>query len=142
MQAAAGSAVPPVHAALTAINAAIAKAVELNEPVDIVIVDDGGNLVASVRMDGAKLLSMFTATTKAVSAASHRRPTTEIDAEMAASLAAASGGRLTNMAGGLPIVIGGYCVGGIGIGSAPDAEDIAIARAGLAAIGAVERMPS
>src|SRR6187399_200488 len=50
VQAAAGSAVPPVHAALTAINAAIAKAVELNEPVDIVIVDDGGNLVASVRM--------------------------------------------------------------------------------------------
>lgn len=127
--------------ALAAINAAVAKALALNHPVDIVVVDDGGNVVACLRMDGAKLLSMFTATTKAVSAASHRRPTTEIDAEMAPSLASASGGRLTNMAGGLPIVIEGVCVGGIGIGSAPDAEDIAIARAGLAAIGAVERMP-
>jgi uncharacterized protein GlcG (DUF336 family) len=46
------------------------------------------------------------------------------------------------MAGGLPIVVDGVCVGGIGVGSAPDAEDVAIARAGLAAIGADDRMPS
>lgn len=129
------------HAALTAIQAAIAKAQSIGHPVDIVVVDEGGNVVASVRMDGAKLLSMRTATAKAMSAASHRRPTTEIDAEIAPSLAVASGGLLTNMAGGLPIVIDGICVGGIGIGSAPDAEDVAIARAGLAAIGAAERMP-
>jgi glc operon protein GlcG len=130
------------HAALTAIHAAVEKALEIGWNVDIVVVDDGGNVVACVRMDGANLLSMFTATTKAQSAASHRRPTTEIDAAMAPSLASASGGRLTNMAGGLPIVVNGICVGGIGIGSAPDDEDIAIARAGLAAIGADERMPT
>ncbi len=128
-------------AALTAIHAAVAKAKEIGWAVDVVVVDDGCNVVACVRMDGAKLLSMFTATTKAASAASHRRPTTEIDADMAPSLASASGGRLTNMAGGLPIVIDGICVGAIGIGSAPDDEDVAIARAGLAAIGAQERMP-
>ena len=129
------------HAALTAIHAAVDKALEIGWNVDIVVVDEGGNVVACVRMDGANLLSMFTATTKAQSAASHRRPTTEIDAEMAPSLASASGGRLTNMAGGLPIIVNGICVGGIGIGSAPDEEDVAIARAGLAAIGAEERMP-
>ena len=129
------------HAALTAIHAAVDKALEIGWNVDIVVVDEGGNVVACVRMDGANLLSMFTATTKAQSAASHRRPTTEIDAAMAPSLASASGGRLTNMAGGLPIVVNGICVGGIGIGSAPDEEDVAIARAGLAAIGAEERMP-
>jgi glc operon protein GlcG len=129
------------HAALTAIHAAVDKALEIGWNVDIVVVDEGGNVVACVRMDGANLLSMLTATTKAQSAASHRRPTTEIDAVMAPSLASASGGRLTNMAGGLPIVIAGICVGGIGIGSAPDDEDVAIARAALAAIGADERMP-
>ena len=128
-------------AALSMLHAAVAKAVEIDWHVDIVIVDAGGNTLASLRMDDAKLLSMFTATTKAVSAASHRRPSSEIDALMAPSLAAASGGRLTNMAGGLPIVIDGICVGGIGIGSAPDAEDVAIAMAGLAAIGAQSRMP-
>jgi uncharacterized protein GlcG (DUF336 family) len=129
------------HAALTAIQAAMAKASDIGWHVDIVVVDAGGNVIACVRMDDAKLLSMFTATTKAVSAASHRRPTSEIDAEMAPSLAAASGGRLTNMAGGLPIVFDGICVGGIGIGSAPDEEDVAIATAGLNAIGALGRMP-
>jgi uncharacterized protein GlcG (DUF336 family) len=129
------------HGALTAVAAAVAEATRIGHPVDIVVVDEGANVVACVRMDGAKLLSMTTATTKAASAASHRRPTTEIDADMAPRLAWASGGRLTNMAGGLPIVIDGVCVGGIGVGSAPDAEDVAIARAGLAAIGAAERMP-
>jgi len=123
------------------LQAAERKAAEIGWHVDIVVVDEGGNVLASLRMDDAKLLSLHTATTKAVSAASHRRPTTEIDAVMAPSLASASGGRLTNMAGGLPIVIEGVCVGGIGIGSAPDEEDVAIARAGLAAVGAAERMP-
>lgn len=129
------------EAALAMLKAAVAKAIEIDWHVDIVIVDAGGNTIACLRMDDAKLLSMHTATTKAVSAASHRRPSSEIDAAMAPSLAAASGGRLTNMAGGLPIVVEGICVGGIGVGSAPDEEDVAIAMAGLAAIGAAARMP-
>ena len=123
------------------IEAAAAKAEAIGVPQNIAVVDGAGHLVAFRRMDGAKFLSMTTATHKAQSAASHRRPTTEIDAELAVSLALASNGRLTNMAGGLPIVIDGVCVGGIGIGSAPDDEDVDIARAGLAAIGAAERMP-
>lgn len=130
------------HAVLTVIQAAAAKATEIDFPVDIVVVDAGANVMGSLRMDGAMLFSMITATAKAASAASHRRPTTEIDAAMAPSLASASGGKLTNMAGGLPIVIDGVCVGAIGIGSAPDEEDVLIARAGLAAIGAQERMPA
>jgi len=128
-------------AALTMLAAAVAKATELGWHVNIVIVDASGAVLASLRMDDAKFLSMHTATTKAISAASHRRPTTAIDAAMARGLALASGGRLTNLAGGLPIVIDGVCVGGIGTGSAPDDEDVAIAMAGLAAIGASARMP-
>lgn len=123
------------------IAACAAKATAIGFPVDIVVVDEGGNLVACLRMDGAFTLSMKTATTKAMTAASHRRPTTEIDGEMAPQLARASGGLITGMAGGLPIFVDGHCIGAIGIGSAPDAEDIAIARAGLAAIGAQERAP-
>ena len=130
------------QAVLAMLNAAAAKAEEIGWHVDIVVVDAGGNVLGSLRMDDAKFLSMHTATTKAVSAASHRRPTTAIDAVLAHSLALASGGRLTNMAGGLPIVVDGVCLGGIGIGSAPDEEDVAIAMAGLAAIGASARMPA
>lgn len=130
------------HAAVLAIlTAAAAKAEAIDWHVDIVVVDASGNLLGSLRMDNAKFLSMHTATTKAISAASHRRPTTAIDAAMAQGLALASGGRLTNLAGGLPIVVDGICVGGIGIGSAPDDEDVAIGMAGLAAIGASAQMP-
>jgi glc operon protein GlcG len=128
--------------ALRMIEAAVAKASAIGFPVDIVVVDAGGQVVASLRMSGAFVLSMETATAKARTAASHRRPTTEIDAENAAALSRASGGVITHMAGGLPIVVDGVCVGGIGIGSAPDAEDIAIAQAALAAIGAQGRMPA
>lgn len=121
--------------------AAMAKATEIGFPVNIVVVDDGGNLLGCVRMDGAFTLSMKTAMSKAKTAASHRRPTTEINAVVASALSRASGGVITDMAGGLPIFIEGVCVGAIGIGSAPDAEDIMIARAALAAIGAQERGP-
>jgi uncharacterized protein GlcG (DUF336 family) len=120
--------------ALAMLQKAIEKADELGKPVDIVIVDEGGNVVASVRMDGAKFLSMKTALTKARTAASHRRPTTAIGADMAAALALASGGGITGMAGGLPIMVAGACIGGIGVGSAPDEDDVAIATAALAAL--------
>lgn len=121
--------------ALSMIAAAVDKATELGKPVDIVVVDEGGNVLASVRMDGAKFLSMRTAMTKARTAASHRRPTTAIGADVAISLALASGGGITGMAGGLPIFVDGACIGGIGVGSAPDEDDVAIASAGLSAMG-------
>ena len=122
--------------ALQMLEAAMARAVELDAPVNIVIVDEGGRDLLALRMDGAKFLSMETARSKAMTAASHRRPTTQIAEDLALKLAIASGSRLTNMAGGLPIVIEETCVGGIGIGSALDEDDIRIARAALLAIGA------
>lgn len=122
--------------ALRALDAAAAKAAEMGAPVNIVVVDEGGVDLAMLRMDGAKFLSIETARSKAMTAASHRKPTTQIPADLALRLAIASGSRITDMAGGLPIVIDGVCVGGIGIGSASDEDDIAIARAALAALGA------
>ena len=50
-------------------------------------------------------------------------------------LALASGGKITAMAGGLPVWIEGECVAGVGIGGASDEEDIQIAKAGIEAIG-------
>lgn len=51
-------------------------------------------------------------------------------------MALASGGRLTNLPGGLPIVIDGTCLGGIGVGGGTGDQDVAVARAALRAIGA------
>jgi glc operon protein GlcG len=75
-----------------------------------------------------------TARAKARTAASHRVPTTEINPEIADGLALASQGAITRMAGGLPIFIDGTCIGGIGIGSASDDDDIRIAQAAILAL--------
>ncbi|GLK81485.1 GlcG/HbpS family heme-binding protein [Methylopila turkensis] len=122
--------------ALAMIGAAVAHAEAIGAPVIVVIVDESGVDLAMARMDGAKFLSIETARSKAQTSASHRRPTPKIPADIATGLAFASHGRITQMAGGLPIMIEGQCVGGIGIGSASDEDDIAIATAALAAIGA------
>ena len=122
--------------ALVALAAAVRRAEEMGVPQNISIVDEGGNLLAFVRMDGAKLLSRETSLSKAISAASHRQPTSRLDPALELKLAIAAGGRLTNLEGGLPIIIGGVCVGGIGVGSGKGSEDVEVARAALAALGA------
>jgi glc operon protein GlcG len=127
--------------ALKALAGAVAKAEELGVPQNIAIVDDGGNLLAFVRMDGAKLLSRETSMSKAITAASHRQPTSRLDPANEIKLAIASGGRLTNLEGGLPIVIAGQCVGAVGVGSGTGAQDVEVARAALAAIEAEDQKP-
>jgi uncharacterized protein GlcG (DUF336 family) len=128
-------------AALKALAGAVAKAEALGVPQNITVVDEGGNLLAFVRMDGAKLLSRETSLSKAITAASHRQPTSRLDPNYEIKLAIAAGGRLTNLEGGLPIFIEGQCVGAVGVGSGTGAQDVEVARAALAAIGAEDQTP-
>ncbi|MGB3390596.1 MAG: heme-binding protein [Pseudaminobacter sp.] len=127
--------------ALKALASAVEKAESLGVPQNITIVDDGGNLLAFVRMDGAKLLSRETSMSKAITAASHRQPTSRLDPNYEIKLAIAGGGRLTNLEGGLPIFIEGHCVGAVGVGSGTGAQDVEVARAALAGIGAEDQKP-
>lgn len=127
--------------ALKALAGAVAKAEALGVPQNITIVDDGGNLLAFVRMDGAKMLSRETSLSKAITAASHRQPTSGLNPSDEIKLAIAGGGRLTNLEGGLPIVIAGQCVGAVGVGSGTGAQDVEVARAALAAIDAEDQKP-
>ena len=127
--------------ALKALAGAVAKAEELGVAQNVTIVDDGGNLLAFVRMDGAKLLSRETSMSKAITAASHRQPTSRLNPADEIKLAIAGGGHLTNLEGGLPIVIAGQCVGAVGVGSGTGAQDVEVARAALAAIDAEDQKP-
>jgi glc operon protein GlcG len=127
--------------ALAVLQAGIAKAEELGVPQNITVVDEGGTMLAFVRMDGAKLLSGETSKSKAITAASHRQPTSRLDPDLELKLAIAAGGRLTNLEGGLPIVIDGVCVGAVGVGSGTGEQDIEVARAALAGIGADDQKP-
>lgn len=122
--------------ALALIDAAIAKAAAMGQPQCIAVVDDGCNLVAFVRMDGAKVLSFESALHKAMTAASARVPTGAMEAGLAARLAAATGGKVTNLLGGLPIVVEAEVIGAIGVGSGTGEQDVMVGNAALAACGA------
>ncbi|MGE0846590.1 MAG: heme-binding protein [Flavobacteriaceae bacterium] len=114
--------------------AAVAKAHEMKLPQCIAIVDGGCNLLAFYRMDGAKILSIESSIRKARSAANSGGATGHIPDELATRLAHATSGQLVNLKGGLPIVVDGIVVGGIGVGSQTGEQDLEVAEAGLAAI--------
>ena len=124
--------------------AAIARAAEFDVAVTVAIADAGGHLVLLERMDGGRFHTVHSSTTKAVCAASNKRPTTtrgaqaqHLDAAHALGLALAAGPeRWTAMEGGFPILHAGECLGGIGVSGGDWEQDAAIARAAVEAVGA------
>jgi len=121
------------------LEAAEKKADEIGVPMDIAVVDDGGNLLAFHRMDGAKITSIDIAINKAFTAAGARKATHEY-AEIAQPGAPAFGihvsnrGRFMIFGGGLPIFIDGNIVGGVGCSSGTAEEDRTVAQAGIDAL--------
>ena len=124
--------------------AATADAESKGFAVSVAIVDAGGNVLLLERMDGGRFHTVHSATTKAACAASNRRPTTtrgaegqKLDQLHAVGLSLAAGPeRWTPMEGGLPIMVDGECVGGIGVAGATWEEDEIIAEVALNAVGA------
>lgn len=124
--------------AMKIVEAAVRHAVEMGKPQCIAVVDEGGHLLAFTRMDGGKRLSIESSIRKASTAASSRAPTGGIQGELEFRLAHATSGQLVNLKGGLPIIVDGITIGGIGVGSQTGDEDLEVAKAGLRAIaGAV-----
>ena len=117
--------------------AAEKKAREISVPMNIAVVDDGAHLLAFARMDGAKLSSIEVALTKARACALRRGPTGpalaagEPGAILSLGLSLATGGKLTAICGGLPLLVGGQCVGGIGVSAGSEDEDVQVAQAGV-----------
>ena len=125
--------------ALKLLDAAVAKAEENKTPMCIAVVDDGGNLLAFVRMNGAKIHSIDTSISKARTAVSTHNQTGGIPYELSMKLALASGGRYTNLNAGLPIIVDGHVIGGIGAGSGSGAEDLEVTKAAVAVIEGSQR---
>ena len=124
--------------------AATARAEKFGIAVAVVVVDAGGHTILLERMDGGRFHTVHSSTTKAVCAASNRRPTTtrgaqaqELDTLHALGLSLAAGPqRWTAMEGGFPIIIDGHCVGGIGVSGGDWEQDQDIASAAVEAVGA------
>jgi glc operon protein GlcG len=120
--------------ALKMLAAGIAKALEMKQPQCITITDDGGHLLAFVRMDGAKVLSIDSSRKKALTAASGRAPSGETNPANEVKLALATDGKLTNLKGGLPVIVDGHVIGAVGVGSGTGEQDLEVAKAAIAAL--------
>jgi uncharacterized protein GlcG (DUF336 family) len=126
---------------------AIGKAEQAGIPISVAIADAGGHLIILERMDGGRFHSLHSATTKAVCAASNKRPTSShgaqgqaLDVSHALGLALAAGPeRWTAMEGGCPIIVDGECIGGVGVSGGDWATDERIAREAVESIGAAAK---
>jgi glc operon protein GlcG len=130
--------------AKTMMTTAIALAGEAGIAISCAIVDAGGHLLLLERMDGGRFHTVHSSTTKAVCAASNRRATTakgavgqDLDVSHAIGLALAAGPeRWTAMEGGVPVLVDGHCLGGVGVSGGDWETDLRIAKASVEAIGA------
>jgi uncharacterized protein GlcG (DUF336 family) len=118
------------------IEGARAKAQDIGVPMCIAITDEGGNLIAFERMDGGKVTSSIIAMDKAYTAAGAKKATHEYGAASqpgapAYGISSAIGGRLMVVGGGLPVIVNGDVVGGIGISSGTPMQDQEVAQAGI-----------
>jgi glc operon protein GlcG len=123
-----------VEGAQKIVAAAAAKAAEIGQPQCITVVDSGGHMIAFLRMDGAFVQSIDSSMRKAMTSASYGDPTGHMPEGVDIKLAIATDGKRINLPGGLPIIVDGHVIGGIGIGSGTGAQDLECAKAGLATI--------
>ena len=114
-----------------------AEATKNKWPVVITILDSGGNTMMVHRLDNAQFGSVDISREKARSSVALRRPTKALQdliAQGGANL------RLLNIGysvleGGIPIIVGGKVIGGIGVSGVTSQQDAQIAQAGIDALG-------
>src|SRR5262245_4341002 len=122
---------------------AVDLATQAGIAISCAIVDAGGHVILLERMDGGRFHTVHSCTTKAVCAASNRRPTMtkgaagqDLDLVHALGLALAAGPeRWTAMEGGVPVLVDGQCLGGVGVSGGDWETDVRIAKASVEAIG-------
>ena len=115
--------------------AAEAEARKNNWNVCIAILDDGGHLLHLVRMDGATPANARIAAEKGRTAAETRRSTANWQERVQKRPEMLRMPNVTPVQGGLPIVVDGTCVGGVGVSGVQSHEDEQIAAAGIKALG-------
>ncbi|HSB73910.1 MAG TPA: heme-binding protein [Candidatus Methylomirabilis sp.] len=126
------------------LQAAIRKVQEMGIPMSISVVDEGGHLLGFARTDQGKIHNIRVAHAKARAAASNRLPTGKVSSSgqpvndhMAIALPLAAGTDMyVTFAGGLPILVEGHCVGGVGVSGGTGEQDTEVARAGIDALAA------
>ncbi|RRJ84279.1 GlcG/HbpS family heme-binding protein [Aestuariirhabdus litorea] len=112
------------------------RAEAIGVPMCIAITDESGNLLAFERMDGGKTSSVIIAQDKAYTAAAARKATHDynqvnVPGNLAFGIHTEVGGRISSVGGGLPVMVNGEVVGGIGLSSGTPQQDMECAQAGI-----------
>jgi uncharacterized protein GlcG (DUF336 family) len=120
------------------IAAAEQKAQEIGQPMNIAVADQGGNIVAHVRMDGAWIGSIDISMKKAYTSRAFDIATQDLAGEAQSGgqffgIHASNDGRIMIFAGGIPLKREGKVVGAIGVSGGSGKQDHSVAEAGAAA---------
>lgn len=120
------------------ITAAETKAEEIGQPMNIAVVDAGGNLIAHVRMDGAWIGSVDISINKAWTSRAFDISTKDLSknaqpGEQFYGINASNNGKVMIFAGGWPLTRDGEVVGAIGVSGGSGDQDEAVTEAGAAA---------
>ena len=120
------------------ISAAEKKAQEIGQPMNIAVADQGGNLVAHVRMDNAWMGSIDISINKAWTARAFDISTKDLAQHSQSGgqffgIHVSNHGRVMIFAGGIPLKRDGKVVGAIGVSGGSGDQDHAVAEAGAAA---------
>jgi uncharacterized protein GlcG (DUF336 family) len=120
------------------IDAAEKKAMEIGQPINIAVADEGGNIVAHVRMDNAWIGSIDISINKASTSrafdietkdlAKHAQPGGQFF-----GIQESNHGKIMIFAGGIPLKRDGKVVGAIGVSGGSGDQDHSVAVAGAAA---------
>jgi uncharacterized protein GlcG (DUF336 family) len=118
--------------------AAEKKAHEIKQPMNIAVVDEGGNLVSHVRMDGAWLGSIDISINKAFTSRAFDITTKDLgknsqSGDQFFGIHASNHGRVMIFAGGIPLKLDGKVIGAVGVSGGSGDQDHSVAEAGAAA---------
>jgi uncharacterized protein GlcG (DUF336 family) len=126
------------------VNAAEVEALSQGQPMNIAVVDSGGNLIAFARMDGAWMGSVDIAIKKAWTSRAF-----DIETKALSKLAqpgqdfygihASNDGKVMIFAGGVPLKRNGIVVGAIGVSGGMGKQDQAVAEAGAEAFNSATK---
>jgi uncharacterized protein GlcG (DUF336 family) len=125
--------------ARVALDAGLAEADAIGQPMNIAVVDDGGHLLAFARQEGAIRASIDIAQRKAKTSILMEAPTAALmplvqpGAELY-GLEQTAGG-LVVFGGGIPVLRDGVLVGAVGVSAGSAEQDVQVATAAVAAIG-------
>jgi uncharacterized protein GlcG (DUF336 family) len=120
------------------IAAAEEKAADIGQPMNIAVVDAGGNLVSHVRMDGAWMGSIDISINKAWTSRAFDISTRDLSSvsqpgEDFYGIHASNKGRVMIFAGGIPLKRDGKVVGAVGVSGGSGEQDQTVAEAGAKA---------